>query len=131
MSYLSSGNQARTGAKGFLHVAMAAAIAVMLAVTGCSNPQKDATKTARQWLDALNAGNLTAAQEMSTRMTAGLIQTGATMGENMAVGDYEIVDVEMINDTAATITVAVENKQSHMVLDLVKIDGNWKVGTKK
>lgn len=133
MSCLLSGNQTRPGSKGLLWVVKAAVVAVALAASGCSSPETEATKSAREWLDALNAGNLTAAQEMSTRATAGLIQMGASMGESMAVGNYEIVDVEMISDTAATITVDVDaqGKQSNMVLDLIKIDGEWKVGTKK
>ncbi len=88
-------------------------------------------KAARQWLDALNANNLTAAQEMSTDATKGMIIMAQSMGEDMAVGKYKITNVSTTSDNAAQVTVKVEGSGEEVMLDLVRIDGKWKVGIRK
>jgi hypothetical protein len=107
------------------------ALAACLAVAACGSEESAVESAARNWLDALNDGNLTAAQEMSTDATKGLLQMASSMGESMAVGDYDILEVKMNSDTAAQVTVDVENDEKNMVLDMVKIDGDWKVGVRK
>jgi len=114
------------------HVVRVSTMALCLGLAACpSNPEGEARAAAEAWLDALNAGNLTAAQELSTEATKGLLQMASTMGESMAVGDYEIVEVKLTSDTAATVTVDAENEEENMVLNLGKIDGEWKVGFQK
>ena len=100
-------------------------------IVACSGPEAGAEKAARQWLDALNAGNVTAAQELSTEATKAIMQMGAAMGESMAVGKYKIKSVTMSGENAAQVTVDTEKETEDMVLDLVRIDGQWKVGIKK
>ncbi len=98
---------------------------------GCSgSPESQAEKVARQWLDALNAGNITRAQELSTEPTAGLIQMATSMGSSLAPGKYRITDVSARSESMVRVVVDVENDED-MVLDLMKVDGNWKVGIQK
>lgn len=105
--------------------------AVALALTGCGGPEGAAEDAARQWLDALNEGNTTAAVEMSTETTQALIQMAGAMGQSMGPGEYDITDVEMTGDNTARVTVDVEKEENDTMLDLVRVDGEWKVGFKK
>ncbi len=109
-------------------------LALFLSLAGlvaCGGPEAGAEKAARQWLDALNDGNMTAAQEISTDATKAIMQMGSAMGQSMAVGKYKIKSIVMSNDNAATVTVEAEKENEDMVLDMVRVDGKWKVGIKK
>lgn len=104
----------------------------LLVISGCGqSPEAGAEKAARQWLDALNANNLTEAQTLSTEPTAALIQMATTMGQSMAVGKYKIKDVTATSDTSAVVTVDSAKEEQDMQLNLVRIDGDWKVGVQK
>lgn len=103
-------------------------LALCLSLVACgSGPEK----TAKNWLDALNAGNITKAQEMSTPQTQALIQMSSTLGQGLAVGKYKIQGVKKINDTHSKVSVELLNDNEVMELDLRKIDGTWKVGISK
>lgn len=101
-------------------------------ISGCGqSPEAGAEKAARQWLDALNANNLTEAQALSTEPTAALIQMATAMGQSMAVGKYKIKDVTATSDNNAVVTVDSAKEDQDMQLNLVRIDGDWKVGVQK
>lgn len=85
--------------------------------------------TAEAWLDALNSGDLSQALELSTDPTKALLNIGSSMGEDLAVGDYEIVSVKEISGTRAEVVILADIGET--TLDLVKIDGEWKVGFQK
>ena len=104
----------------------------LFVLSGCGqSPETGAEKAARQWLDALNANNLSEAQALSTEPTAALIQMATTMGQSMAVGKYEIKNVTATSDTSAVVTVDSDKEEGDMQLNLVRIDGEWKVGVQK
>lgn len=104
----------------------------LFAISGCGqSPEAGAEKAARQWLDALNANNLTEAQALSTEPTAALIQMATTMGQSMAVGKYKIKNVTATSDTSAVVTVDSAKEAEDMQLNLVRVDGDWKVGVQK
>lgn len=104
----------------------------LLALSGCGQSiEAGAEKAARQWLDALNANNLTEAQALSTEPTAALIQMSTAMGQSMAVGKYKIKNVAATGDHSAVVTVEAAKEEQDMQLNLVRIDGSWKVGVQK
>lgn len=111
--------------------ALAGAGLLALALSACGGAEGAAEKTASQWLDALNEGNTTAAVTMSTETTQALIQMAGAMGQSMGPGKYDITGVEMTGDNTARVTVDVENDENDTMLDLVRVDGDWKVGFKK
>ncbi len=86
---------------------------------------------AKDWLDALNAGQVTDAKKISTEQTQALIDMASAMGKSLAVGKYEIVDVRKISDTQAEVTFSTANKSKPQKLDLVRVDGDWKVAVRK
>lgn len=108
-------------------------LALSLALlNGCGqSPEAGAEKAAKQWLDALNAGDLTAAQTLSTEPTAALIQMATAMGQSMAVGKYKISNVTATGDNSAVVMVDAQKDEQDMQLNLVRIDGDWKVGVQK
>ena len=110
---------------------MIPAIAVCLTLAACTDPEGEVRDAAERWLDALNADNTEAAQQMSTDETKGLIQMSKAMGESLAVGDYDITEVKMINDTTAEVTFEVEGETETRTLSLIKVNDDWKVGIKK
>jgi hypothetical protein len=98
---------------------------------GCgSSPKAQGEKVAKQWLDALNAGNVTRAQELSTEPTAALIQMATSMGSSLAPGKYRIAEVTERNPSSVGVKVVVEEGDD-MALSVMKVDGNWKVGMQK
>lgn len=101
-------------------------------ISGCGqSPEAGAEKAARQWLDALNDNNLAEAQALSTESTAALIQMATAMGQSMAVGKYKITDVTATGDHSAVVTVDSAKEEQDMQLNLVRIEGDWKVGVQK
>lgn len=111
--------------------ALVGAGALALTLAACGGAEGAAENAAKKWLDALNEGNLTAAAEMSTETTKALIQMAGAMGQSMGPGKYDITDVEMTGDTTAQVTVDAEKDKDDTVLNLVRVDGQWKVGFKK
>lgn len=109
-------------------------VALLLALAACGGggPEADAERAARQWLDALNAGNIAAAQAISMEQTRAMLQMASAMGEsgNMGPGNYAITDVTVNGDNAALVTVRDEDGDD-VVLDLVRVDGRWLVATRK
>ncbi len=101
-------------------------LAVLLALAGCGGGPESA---ATAWLDALNSGNIEDALELSTDQTKALLNIGSSMGEDMSIGDYEILDVREISDTRAEVDIS--SSEGETTLELRKIDGKWKVGFKK
>jgi hypothetical protein len=109
-------------------------LAVLLAVAACggSSPEAGAERAARQWLDALNAGNIAAAQAVSAEQTRAMLQMAAAMGESggMGPGRYSITDVTASGDNAARVTVLDEDGD-YVVLDMVRVNGQWLVAAGK
>jgi hypothetical protein len=103
----------------------------LMGLAACGGPEAGAEKAARQWLDAVNDGNISAAQEISTESTKAMLQMGSAMGQSMAVGKYKIKEVTLANENSARVTVEAEKEADNMELDLVRVDGKWKVGVKK
>ena len=116
---------ARTGAGLFCTALLA------VALVACGGPQAQAEKAAHAWLDALNAGNTSAAVEMSTEATKTLLTMGAALGQDMAPGEYAIKEVRMNGDAAAQVVVRMQGEESDTTLELVQVGDAWKVGVKK
>lgn len=112
---------------------LALAGVLMLAAAGCGGPEGGARDAASKWMDDLNAGNVTAAIARSTEPTQALLQMGTAMGQSMGPGKYEITGVEMTGDNTARVHVksAKDDADGPMTLDLVRVDGEWKVGMSK
>jgi len=97
-----------------------------ISLAGCGGgPEAAATA----WLDALNDGEIERALELSTEQTKALLSSGNSMGEGLAIGDYDVVSVREISDTLAEIVISSRDGES--TLELRKINGEWKVGIKK
>lgn len=111
--------------------ALVGAGVLAVSLVACGGAESAARDAAKQWMDDLNAGNVTAAMERSTEATKTLLQMGSAMGQSMGPGEYKITKVEMTGDNTARVTVDAANGNSPSELDLVRIDGQWKVGFKK
>lgn len=111
--------------------ALVGAGVLAVSLVACGSAESAARDAAKQWMDDLNAGNVTAAMERSTEATKTLLQMGTAMGQSMGPGKYKITNVEMTGDNTARVTVEAANDDSPSELDLVRIDGEWKVGFKK
>ncbi|MFZ5492834.1 MAG: DUF4878 domain-containing protein [Pseudomonadota bacterium] len=112
---------------------LALAGVMALAVAGCGGPEGAARDAATKWMDDLNAGNVTAAIARSTEPTQALLQMGTAMGQSMGPGEYEITGVEMTGENTARVIVksAKDGADGPSTLDLVRVDGEWKVGMRK
>lgn len=101
-------------------------VSALLVLAACGGGPEGA---AEAWLDALNSGDANAALELSTEETKALLQVGIALGEDLSIGDYEILSVSEVSDTLAEVVVSAKDGES--TLALRKIDGEWKVGFKK
>ena len=119
--------------------ALAGAGVLALTLVACGGPEGAAQETAERWMDALNDGDMETARELSTESTRTLLEMGSAMsaamggdsaGKGMGPGEYDITAVEMTGEKTARVTVESETGQTQ-TLDLVRVDGDWKVGFSK
>jgi len=85
------------------------------------------TTAARQFVAAVEKGDTRALEKVATEETAQMI---AMFGEkaqgSMAEFGRIVSTTETINGNTASVTLTFENGED-MELDLIKVDGNWKV----
>jgi hypothetical protein len=119
--------------------ALAGAGVLALTLAACGGPEAGAQNAAEQWMDALNDGNLDKAKALSTDSTRALLEMGSAVGsamgegaagQSMGPGKYEITQVEMTGENTARVSVKTQKGESN-TLDLVRVDGDWKVGVNK
>lgn len=120
-------------------LALAGAGVLALTLAACGGPEAGAQNAAEQWMDALNDGDLDKAKELSTDSTRALLEMGSAVGsamggsesgQSMGPGKYTITKVEMTGENTARVSVESEKGEAN-ALDLVRVDGDWKVGVNK
>ncbi len=105
-------------------VIIIASFSALLLLTGCG---KSPSKVAKAFSENLAKGSITEAKEYATEQTGQLLDMAASMGAIEADPDYKFVLVEETIDGNR----AVVKQEGGEQIDLVKIDGKWKVDIKK
>lgn len=98
-------------------------------LTGCSAGPED---TAEDFLAAIASGEISEAKELATESTGELLELAAGFGALDVDPDFEFVLVEKVVDgNRATITYTNGPDGKIETVDLVKLDGKWKVHEQK
>jgi len=104
-----------------------ASISALLLLSGCG---KSPSKVAKAFCENLAEGKMTEAKKYATEQTGQLIDMAASMGAIETNPDYKFVLIdETIDKNRAVVTC--EAGPNDGKINLVKIDGDWKVDIKK
>lgn len=106
-------------------------IAFTLLMCSCSSGPKNA---AQQFTENLAKGKIEEAKKYATESTGKLLDMAASMGGAKVNPDFKYVFVkDSIVDNKAWVTFKSSSDDKEQTLELVKIDGDWKVdiGMKK
>jgi hypothetical protein len=95
-------------------------------LAGCSPSPRS---VAVEFMTELSKGNVTRAKALATPQAAQMIDMSASLGA-LPSGPFEFVSEEILSDSKARVTLRNGNGKTEKV-DLVKIDGDWKVALSK
>jgi uncharacterized lipoprotein NlpE involved in copper resistance len=106
------------------------ALAVLLLLTGCGKKAESPSDVARKFFDAVEKNDAKKLGEYATPDTATLFLTYGEKGKQYIVAKGKIQTVEeIIDEDTAEVTVTFENGEE--TLDMIKVDGKWKVNISK
>jgi outer membrane lipoprotein-sorting protein len=104
-----------------------AGISALLLLSGCG---QSPSKVAMAFSEEMAKGNITEAKKYATEQTGQLLDMVASMGAMDTEPDAKFkVTKETIDGSHATVKIEKDGDEEEM--DLVKIDGKWKVDVKK
>ena len=96
--------------------------------TSCGGQKNEATgpkQVAQSFLDKMATGDFEGAKEFATDASRQNLDMMASMGDD-GMGECTVTDVKVDGDNA-TATYSMKNSDKSMSMDMVKVDGNWKV----
>lgn len=100
-------------------------IAFTLLMCSCSSGPKSA---AQNFTENLAKGKIDEAKKYATESTGKLLDMAASMGGSKVNPDFKFEFVkDSVADNKAWVTFKDSSKDSEQTLELVKIDGDWKV----
>lgn len=96
-------------------------------LAGCAPPPR---AVAKQFLDNIAKGKLSEAKKQATDQTGQMLDLMASLGKMPVDPDvrFTLVD-EKVDGNKATVRFKVSNSDDISVVELVRLDGQWKVHT--
>jgi len=104
-----------------------AVAALTIGLTACGGDSP--SSVASDFMNELSKGNVTKAKEQATPQTGAIVDMMVSMNQ-LPKGKFTVVKEEKVSDTQAKVILKGENGKEDKV-DLVKIDGKWKVAITK
>jgi hypothetical protein len=113
--------------KNLFRVGIVVASVILLA--GCG---EDPGSTARAFTENLSKGKITEAKEYSTEQTGMLLDMASSMGSLPVDPDFEFIFVsQTIEGNNATVKFKEKEDGKVEEIELIRVDGEWKVHIKK
>ncbi len=115
---------------------MAAALSLLVLVSGCSMFNDSPSKVAENFLNAIDQQRFDDAQKFATPETVKMLDVLAGFAkmtkkkEKSEMHRFEILNEEIVEDTA-TVIYKVKDEDGEQSLKLVKVEGKWLVSLSK
>jgi hypothetical protein len=103
-----------------------AVVVLTLSLAACGDSP---SSVASEFMNELAKGNVTKAKEHCTPQTATIVDMMVSMNQ-LPKGKFTVVKEEKVSDNQAKVILKNENGKDEKV-DLVKLDGKWKVAINK
>ena len=100
----------------------------LIFLVGCMGSSP--SSTAKSFMSALQDGNATKAKEYATANTAVILDMMVAMGKLPNVKNFKIVK-ELIDGNRAMVRYTEGDSGQEQELNLIKVDGDWKVQISK